>query len=312
MNPAGKLFGAVFNTSASKAVVSKIPEAPPLKLPEAATFKHSDGSTSSSSSYDQHYVDAQVKFRSENNFENKIIDGGNNLKSPGAAPPGHLQLSIQAEIKKMQANRDAESVKKLFGESASGEVNGRSGGSFSSETFEASAENVVVAAAKAPAAAVPAVKTLLKTALVTGGVTGLIGVVSGSATEYLKPVLNPGATAATKKSIEEGKVVDQTQKDVFLAVNTLAKLRNEDGINTDLKWAMKSNDERMESLENMLDILEEQYEAEAQKHGIPFQLASIGMPGEDIASRSAAIESRLAPIGTLFDEIAVKLKSQTA
>lgn len=259
--------------------------------------------------FDQRFVDTKVK-----GFETQGNVSG--TRSTGDAPDGGAEVSpeIQAYRKKQntqwQARKDAEARDKLFGQSSSGRVNGQEVEPFSATKFEENAEGLVKAdkAAKAKAPP-PAIKTILKTAAITTAINAPITGVTLVVVEALKPVVNPLHPAVTTQSIQEGRLVDLTEKNVFQLVNTLGSLRDEEHVKPSVKWVAQTNDERLDSLENMLDYAEGEFANEAKKRGISFQPASTGAPKEDIKSRVIAMEKRLAALSALMADLKVKLSA---
>lgn len=230
----------------------------------------------------------------------------------GTRPPGSLPGSgthqttemleyAEKHRKQWQAHKDAQTRDKLFGQTTTGRVNGQEVAPYSSATLEKNAGELIKAK---ETALPPSNTTLLKTAAITtligAPVTALFTVVSGSVNEALKPIINPATPNATAQDLEEGRLVDHVQKSVFLLVNTVASLRNEAHIEPNLKWIMQSNDERLDSLDEMLKYAETQLHKEASAREITFQRASTGEDKDDIKDRVIDMETRMATLSALL------------
>ncbi|PRA23808.1 hypothetical protein [Pseudomonas poae] len=217
-----------------------------------------------------------------------------------------------AQQKKWQAQQDAAARDKLFGQPTSGRVDGKDVDPFSSKTLEENAQALVDAenAHKARASVLKR-KDIAKVAAITVAITApltVVGaVVSGTVNEALKPLINPSELPATAQSVEDGRLVDHIQKNVFLLTNTLADLRLEPHVAPSLKWVAQTNDERMDSLEDMLDYVEPEFAKEALQRGIAFEPASTGEQHDDIKGRAIAVESRMAALTALMGKMTSKL-----
>ncbi|RMP61569.1 hypothetical protein ALQ18_04456 [Pseudomonas marginalis pv. marginalis] len=98
----------------------------------------------------------------------------------------------------------------------------------------------------------------------------------------------------------ESRLVDNAQKNVFLLTNTLADLRSEEHVAPSVEWLAKTNDERMDYLDEMLDYLEPEFAKEAGALGIRTQAPSTGAQEDDIKSRATGVESRMAYLNELM------------
>lgn len=292
-------------TSGSKKVPGKIPEAPPLP-----GVKVSDGGLPNSSKFDQDFVDKRIPHRAESSLESRIGESKAGLRDPLAKPPGSMEVEINKVRKDMQIKKDAQARDKLFGSSKSGKVDGKEVEPFSSRRLSEDSSSLGTADAAKKKKADPARNsTLLRTAVIAAPFSALGLVTAGTVNAYVKTKIDPTptATGVTEQHVKNGRLVDQTQKDVFVAANALNDLRGDAQVAPDLKWAMKSDEERMDTLEDMTDYIEEQVGLEAQKLGIQFSAAATGAPGDDMESRAVAINSRLAFVSGLFRGMTSKL-----
>jgi hypothetical protein len=211
---------------------------------------------------------------------------------------------VEKQRKAWQAAKDAQIRDRLFGQPSPGRVNGQDAGPFSANALE---ENARAAVKAKETALPPSNKTLLKSAAITTAISvpvtaiGLIAV--GSVNEALKPHINPPSAPVTQASIEEGRLVDYAQNSVFLLVNTLAKLREEQPVGPSLTWVMQTRDERLDSLEAMVGYVEEELGKDAKAQGIDFQPASTGPEKDDIKARVIDLESRMAALSALLGVI---------
>ncbi|SDU11531.1 hypothetical protein SAMN04490197_2963 [Pseudomonas orientalis] len=233
-------------------------------------------------------------------------------RQPGDASPSgagqapEMTAYVEKQRKAWQAARDAQIRDQLFGQPSPGRVNGKDVEPFSARTLEENAK----AAVKAKETALPPTNTtLLKTAAITTAisvpVTSIGMVVVGSVNEALKPLINPTPAPVTQQSIEEGRLVDYAQNSVFLLVNTLSKLREEQSVGPDLKWVMQTREERLDSLEAMIGYVERELGKEAKARKIDFQPASTGPEKDDIKERVIDLESRMAALSALLGVIKI-------
>lgn len=298
------LFDNIFDFGPSKGS-SKIPEAPPLP-----GVKISDGGGSGTSKLDQDFVDRKISHPAESSFGVRIENSIVNLRDPSAKPPGSMEKEINKVRKERQVKKDAQARDKLFGSSKPGKVDGKEVEPFSSRSLSEDSSFLVAADAAKKKKADPARNsTLLRTAVIAAPFSALGLVVAGTVNAYVKTKIDPAptATGVTEQHIKNGRIVDQTEKDVFVAANALNDLRGDAQVAPDLKWAMKSDEERMDTLEEMTDYIEEQIGLEAQKLGVQFSAPATGAPGDDIERRAVAINSRLAFINGLFRSMTSKL-----
>ena len=235
-------------------------------------------------------------------------------KVPGEASQGSAhQLKEMDEYKakqqeKWQIQRDAQMRDKLFGQPSAGRVDGREVEPFSSPKLEKNADELVKAK---ETAAPPANKTLLKTAAITTAISApfsTLGLfIASTASEALKPSINPPPVYATERSVQDRRLVDYAEKNVFLIANTLATLRGEEHVRPSLKWLAQTDDERLDALEAMLVYAEDKFGEEAKKSGVSFHPASPGADQDEIKDRVAVIESRMAALTALMGKLKVKV-----
>lgn len=261
--------------------------------------------------FDQGYVDAKVK-----GFDAQGHASG--TRQPGDALDGNNPQSSKLDSykteqqKKWQAAQDAKSRDKLFAQEQPGRVDGIEVESFSSKALsdEAAALSDAVKA-KADKAAPARNSSLVRTAAIGAPFSVLALAVAGTINAYVKKAIDgPASTdGLTKQDIKSAQIVEQSQKDVSTAANTLNDLQGYAHVAPDLSWATKDDDARMDLLEETVDIVEQQLTIEAKKSGIPFSVASTGPQRDDIEGRALAIESRLAVITALFGSMSSKLRA---
>lgn len=259
-------------------------------------------------------------------FDQKSIDKNIESSTAKGQPSGHKTSTDTAETtidpqlaeykakqqRAWQAHKDATVRDKLFDQPVSGRVNGTEVESFSSGKLQDNSEALVKADAEVKDAQTPfSFKNAYKTALVNGSVTLPITITAFVTINILnqgtKDLINPQSPGATEQSLAEGRLVEQSQRDVFQALNTLGTLHGAPPVKPSLQWLAQTNDERLDSLEEMVDHLEQEIGTLAKALDIPFQLASTGAPEDDIKSRTLGIDSRLAVLSALFLEMKNKL-----
>lgn len=255
--------------------------------------------------FDQAFVNSKV-----NGFDGPGHASGtrqpDDASSSGAGQTPEMAAYVEKQRKAWRTARDARIRDQLFGQPSPGRVNGQDAGPFSAHTLE---ENAKAAVKEKETALPPTNKTLLKTAAITTAinvpVTSIFLVAVGSANERLKPIINPTPEPATQANIEEERLVDHAQNSVFLLVNTLSKLRDEQSVGPNLKWVMQTREERLDSLEAMIGYVEGQLGKDAKAQGIDFQPASTGPDKDDIKERVIDLESRMAALSALLGAMKV-------
>lgn len=261
--------------------------------------------------FDQGFVDAKVSGFDGPGHASGTRQPGD-VANSGTGQTPEMAAYVEKQRKAWQAARDAQIRDQLFGQPSPGRVNGQDVEPFSARVLEENAE----AAVKAKETALPPTnKTLLKTAAITTAisvpVTSIGMVVVGSVNEALKPLINPTPAPVTQESIEEGRLVDYAQNSVFLLVNTLSKLREEQLVGPNLKWVMQTREERLDSLEAMIGYVERELGKEAKAQKIDFQPASTGPEKDDIKERVIDLESRMAALSALLGVIKISPVSKT-
>ncbi|WP_300635055.1 hypothetical protein [Pseudomonas sp.] len=255
--------------------------------------------------FDQGFVDARVSGFDGPGHASGTWQPGD-ARPANAGQPPEMAAYAEKQRKAWQAARDAQIRDQLFGEPSPGRVNGQDAGPFSAQALEENARKAV----KAKETALPPTnRTLLKTAAITAAINvplTAIGVIaSGNVNEALKPLINPASAPVTQESIEEGRLVDYAQNNVFLLVNTLSRLREEQLVRPDLAWVMQTRDERLDSLEAMVGYVERELGKDAKALGIDFQPASTGPEKDDVKARVIDLESRMAALTALLGVINV-------
>lgn len=309
----GDLFSSGFNRVDPPSVPSGSTKTiEPTKMGDAPSAKPVTDKTG----FDQEFINSQAK-----GFDTPGQISG--TRAPGDTPgstfgdsPDLAQYKAQQQ-KKWQAEQDAKARDKLFGQATPGRVDGKEVEPFSSRALEKNADDLVKAdAAQKKRGLVLPRKDILKTAAITAAVTAPLttvgALVSGTVLEALKPFINTPETPATVQSVDDGRVVDHLQKNVFVLANTLSDLRSQAHVEPGLKWAMQTNDERMDSLEEMLDYIEPALAQEAQQRDVSFQPASTGIPQDDIKSRAVVLESRMAALTALMGAMTAKIPNVAA
>ncbi|MCF5052201.1 hypothetical protein GIW50_19430 [Pseudomonas syringae] len=286
-------------------------------LPSSKTLSTAGSSASSSSSsmntrvFDQKTIDKKIEHfntKGQSSAPKTSTDTANTAVDPQL---NEYKAKHQLE---WQARKDATVRDTLFKQPVSGRVRGAEVEPFSSSKLQDNAEALVKADAKVKDAATPfSFKNAYKTALVNSSVTVPFTITAFVTINILNQgtnnLINPTSPAATEQSLAEGRLVEQSQRDVFQVVNTLGTLRGEPPVKPSLQWLAQTNDERLDTLEEMVDHVEQQIGTLAQKLEIPFQLASTGAPEDDIKSRTLGIDSRLAVLSALFLEMKNKLET---
>ena len=300
----GDFFSGGFTRTDTPSSVRTV-EAPKVESPGGS--KPADGSNNN---FDQGFVDKKVGF-----------DGPGQAmghRQPGDAPDTEAPVTPEvaqhrkANRKKWQAQKDAGARDKLFDQPTAGRVDGKEVEPFSQSSLEESAEAVVKAkAAKADRALPLEMRNIAKVAGITAAITVPLTVggtfAANIALEFLKPKINPAKTPATEQHVMESRLVDDAQRGVFLLANTLGALRSEAGVKPSVEWLAKTNEERMDYLDEMLDYLEVEFAREANALGIQSHTPSTGAQEDDIKSRAIGMESRMAYLTELMRAIEAKL-----
>lgn len=277
-------------------------EAPKVEGPGGS--KPADGSNNN---FDQSFVDKKVGF-----------DGPGQAtghRQPGDGPEAPVTPEVaqhrEANRKKWQAQKDAGARDKLFEQPTAGRVDGKEVEPFSQSKLEENAQAVVnTKAAKADRALPLERRNIAKVAAITAAITVPLTVAGTFAAnvllEYLKPKINPAKTPATEEHVLESRLVDESQRRVFLLANTLGSVRSEYGVNPSIEWLAKTHEERMDYLDETLDYLEVEFAKEAEKLNIKVEAPKPGAQKDDIKSRAIGMESRMAYITELLKAMAAK------
>lgn len=117
---------------------------------------------------------------------------------------------------------------------------------------------------------------------------------------------NPADVAAA--GIRDARTVDRVQDDVFSAHNALNQLHGEPKLVVPFEWSLKSNDQRMISLESIVIDMEKEFRDLAKQYGIETSFTPTRNDDTSIEGRAKAIEARLAVITALNKELAGKIK----
>jgi hypothetical protein len=255
---------------------------------------------------DQNYIDKQVgKFEGSGQATGHRENGAASTETP--VSPERAQY-IEAQKKKWQAEQDAKKRDQLFNQATPGQIDGKAPEPFSQSGLEESVE-AVVKAGKEGRALPLRTRHMAKTAGITAAITVPLTVgatlVTNVILELLKPKINPQATPATEQHVLESRLVDNAQRNVFLLMNTLVSLnsKTEKGVEPSVEWLAKTNDERMDYLDEMLDYLEVEFAKLAGKNGPDSQCPKLGEQGDDIKRRATGVETRVAYIKGLLDVV---------
>ncbi|MFL1493433.1 hypothetical protein ACMSI6_08545 [Pseudomonas antarctica] len=217
--------------------------------------------------------------------------------------------------KEWQARKDADARDKLFGQSTPGRVDGEEVQPFSSQRLSSESESLTSSAkAKVDKAAPARNVTLLRTAAIALPFSAMGLIIAGAVNAYTKTLIDPTPVpeALTKEEVKADRLVEQIKLDVFKVANVWNALNGYKDVAPGVDWVMKDNDERMDFLEEMLDISENLLSVDARKMLISVSYASTGAPKEDIESRALAINSRLAVLIGLFRSMSAKLRADAA
>lgn len=112
----------------------------------------------------------------------------------------------------------------------------------------------------------------------------------------------------TAAGIRDARIVDRVQEDVFSAHNALNNLHGEKKLDVPFGWSLKSNDERMISLESLVIDMEKEYRDLAKQYDIETSFTPTRNDDTSVEGRAKAIEARLAVITALSKELAGKIK----
>ncbi|MGY4639955.1 hypothetical protein ACVWVP_003903 [Pseudomonas sp. TE24901] len=303
----GEFFSGAWNRNSPPSVPKDV-SAPHTRGGQSSSSSSGYGSQKSAESFDQKYVDSQVNGANGAGHTTGTRQPGDSTNTDAPGSDG-LKKYQEAQQKKWQAQKDAEARDRLFGQPTPGRVDGKDVEPFSSEKLSDEATSLSSSVkSKVDKAAPVRNSSLLRTAAIALPFSALGLIIAGTVNAVLKPYVDASASSGlTKQDVKDNQIVEQSQKDVFTAANALNDLKRNAKVAPGLDWALKSNDERMDTLEDMMDIIERDMGGEAKNLGIPFTLASTGAPRDDIESRAKAINSRLAVITTLFRSVGAKL-----
>ncbi len=296
----GEIFSGGFNRTETPSVI-RTGGAPKVEGPGGS--KPADGSNNN---FDQGFVDKKVGFDGPGQATGHRQAGD----APDTEAPVTPEVAQHREAnrKKWQAQKDAGARDKLFEQPTAGRVDGNEVEPFSQSKLEESAKAVVnTKVAKAGRALPLETRNIVKVATITAAITVPLTVAgkfaASVALEFLKPKINPGETPAIEQHVMESRLVDESQRGVFLLANTLGSLRSEEGVKPSVEWLAKTNEERMDYLDEMLDYLEVEFAKEAKALNIEVQAPTLGAQKDDIKSRAIGMESRMAYITELMKAI---------
>lgn len=272
---------------------------PPSKTLSINNPSHASTSSTGARAFDQKAIDKEIEY-----FTSKGQPSGH--RTSADSPPEDLSpdvIEYRAKHQKaLQARKDIGMRDTLFDQPVSGRVNGNEVEPFSSSKLKENSEALVKADAAAPAPF--HFKNTLKTAATTALLANLPATITAfiiinTANQPINQWLNPAAPA-----------VQLSMDDVFKVFNTWNELHGQPTMYPSQKWSAQTDDERLDTLEDMVSHAEKEIGDAAKKLGIPFQLASTGALQDDINSRTTGIQSRLAVLSSLFKEMQNKLKTQ--
>ncbi len=192
-------------------------------------------------------------------------------------------------------------------------VNGKAVEDFSSRNLAKADTELAEAVAESKADVTPAVKKLTDTkkALLTAGAVAVVGSVGTLATKLIEKAFTDSPAAVIKKGFFETRIVDQVQENVFAATNMLGRITGigVDAVQSNLAWAIKTNEERMTCLESLTIALQKDVEGLAKEYGIPCSISKARNEDPDLEVRAKVIDSRLAVITAIGQAVALKLKA---
>lgn len=285
----GKLFantGLDFSGSVKVPEGVKVPER--VKAPEDVNVPVAGTSRplgSGSSKFDKDFVAEQSNLKAKDDYAKKL---GQEVTTEVAPSTSKLTLEVPDLL-----------------------VNGKAVDEFSSVNLGRSGDALDEAVSASDVNLEPVKYKLsdTKKALLTAGTVAGVTAVSTTINEGVKKAFMDSPGSIFEKGLAETRVVDQLQDDVFKAANMLKRFKDEDEVKPDFQWALKSNEERMTSLESITIALEKDFGKLADHYGIPFTFSASRNEDPDIAVRGKVIETKLAVITSIANEVALKIKA---
>lgn len=262
--------------------------------------------------FDQDFIDKKVAA-----FDGQMPGGGqrplgeapnvDTLGAPDTPAAPDLTQYQEAHRKAWQAQKDRRARDKLFAQPTAGRVDGKNVEPFSSKRLEEASDSLTKAVKKADP---PRNSALVRTAVIAAPFSALGLVSAGTVNAFLKPLIDPpSADGVTKEDLKETRILETIQKHVSTVANTWSDTKGRVHPAPDeLTWVLKSNEERMDVLEKMINFLETSLASDAKALGIDVSFADTGAPKNDIESRALALNSRLAVITDLFEQMSSKIE----
>ncbi|MFL1502896.1 hypothetical protein ACI77N_17180 [Pseudomonas sp. S191] len=149
-----------------------------------------------------------------------------------------------------------------------------------------------------------------KKLIIVLGVQSAVTTAVAAITKTIEKHLGDDISAKFKTTLADTKIIDQLQIDVFDAVNILAGLqKGGKEMKPDFQWALKSDAERMTSLESITIHLERGFVEMAKKVGVDFSWGDSRIEEPSVEGRAKNIEGRLAVMADLTAEVTRKLNA---
>ncbi|KAF2409709.1 hypothetical protein ACMSI6_08535 [Pseudomonas antarctica] len=151
-----------------------------------------------------------------------------------------------------------------------------------------------------------------KKALIVVGIGAVVTPAVTAIAKIIEKHLGENVVTKFQTSLAETKIIDQLQKDVFDTVNILTRLTKGKAPEPDYQWALKSDAERMTSLESITLQLESGFGMLAAKFEIPFSFGVSRIEEPDVEGRAKIIEARLAAMIAITQAVTLKLNALAA
>jgi len=145
-------------------------------------------------------------------------------------------------------------------------------------------------------------------ALFGAGAAGGTAASTATIIEEVKSSYKKDPADVAAAAIRDARIVDRVQEDVFSAHNALNQLHGVQKLVVPSEWSLKSNDERMISLESLVIDMEKEYRDLAKQYDVESSFTPTRNDDTSVEGRAKAIEARLAVITALSNELAGKIK----
>ncbi|WP_231422556.1 hypothetical protein [Pseudomonas sp. Leaf59] len=278
-----------------------------IKAPDSIKASGSAVSTSEASGitrFDQDFAKQQAEIKLDDNTVSKLGREDVVIVEPTSVHLAVASANVNGKAVSPFSSDTLKKAKKEFEEAT--------GASDTDTRLKADVEDVD---AKSEAIAEPEKKKIsdTKKALIVIGVGAVVTPAVAGIVEALKKALADDPAVKFAASLKDTKIIDKTQEEVFAVANMLTKLVGEKEIKADLQWALKSDEQRMTSLESIIIEAEKGFIKLAEKFNVPFALPEyFRIEDPLIESRAKVIESRLAVIIALSEAVTNEIKVKTA